>query len=634
MKRFILFLLLLFLSTVLWSNETALVTLEKPLIVMQDIDHELILNMNHYSEDQIQLKVNGESSVFSVQNHQVFIPINISKETLFTIETEDRQWQINVDPIPLWFSVIPPLVAILFALLFKEVFTALFMGIFIGTSTIWYFYGESFFMSIGKGFFFIITDYVIQALNDTGHLSIIVFSMMIGGMVHIITRNGGMAGIVSYLSRFAKTRKSGQFITWLLGISIFFDDYANTLVVGNTMRPVADQLRISREKLAYLVDSTAAPIASIALITTWVGAELSYIQDGIKLLELNETPYMVFLSSLKYAFYPIFTLGFILILIYSGRDFGPMRRAELKIQSNPLASSSENKKDQEFAPKKGIKTKAYNALIPVLVVVFGTMAGLVITGLQSASYQSDLSFWRNLSQIIGNADSYVALLWSSLAGTMAAIVLSVSQRLLSLQESVESLIDGFKLMITAMLILTLAWSLAALTEDIRTAEFISGTLIHLNVNVFLLPAFTFILSALVAFSTGSSWGTMAILYPLMLPATWLLGEQAGLNYEEILSVFHNVVAVILAGSVMGDHCSPISDTTIMSSLASHCHHIDHVRTQLPYALSVGAVALLIGTLPAAFGLPVIVSYVLGFALLATIVYFFGKKSNSILENNS
>jgi Na+/H+ antiporter NhaC len=287
-----------------------------------------------------------------------------------------------------------------------------------------------------------------------------------------------------------------------------------------------------------------------------------------------------------------------------------------------------NHGDEEFLPKKGIKTKAYNALIPVMVVVLGTISGLVITGLQAVSYEDDLSFARNLSQIIGHADSYVALLWASLAGTFAAVVLSVSQKLLSLKESMDSMVDGFKLMITAVLILTLAWALAMLTENIKTAEFISGSLIDMNLNPLFIPGLAFVLAALVAFSTGSSWGTMAILYPLMLPATWLLAEQAGLDYQESLSVFHNVVSVILAGSVMGDHCSPISDTTIMSSLASQCNHIEHVRTQLPYAMTVGFVALFVGTLPSAFGFPLVLSYVIGFCILVLVVLFLGKKTNT------
>lgn len=608
------------------SQESSSWSAEKPLIVMQGIETEIPIKVNTHVAF-LEVKVNGESHRLEILDGYANLPIKIDVESIIKLESSYGIIEMEVDPIPLWFSIIPPLVAIFVALVFKEVFTALFMGIFIGTTTIQYFYGESFFAAIYKGFFSIITDYIIGALNNPGHLSIIVFSMLIGGMVHIITKNGGMAGVVAFLSKYAKTRKSGQFITWLLGVSIFFDDYANTLVVGNTMRPVTDRLKVSREKLAYLVDSTAAPIASIALITTWVGAELSYIQDGIRQLNIDETAYVVFLNSLQYAFYPIFTLGFILMVIFTGRDFGPMRKAEMKIQSMEMEEvEKETSLDDSYQPKKGVKPRAFNALIPVIVVVFGTIAGLVITGLESSSWSSELSFYRNLSGVIGNADSYTALLWSSLAGVFVAVMLSVSQRILNLKESMDSMVDGFRIMLTAILILTLAWALASLTEHIHTAEFISGSLIDLQISPYLIPALAFILAALVAFSTGSSWGTMAILYPLMLPAVWLLAKNAGLSYDESLSIFHNVVSVILAGSVMGDHCSPISDTTIMSSLASQCNHIEHVRTQLPYALSVGAVSLLLGTLPVAFGFPIILSYIFGFSLLFLIIRYFGKPS--------
>ncbi len=622
---FFAFLLLLISgSTSVFSQESINWSAEKPLIVMKGIEAEIPIKVNS-KQAFLDVKVNGEAQQLEILNGYAHLPIKIDVESIIKLESSYGVIEMEIDPIPLWFSVIPPLIAIFVALVFKEVFTALFMGIFIGTTTIHYFYGESFFAALYKGFFSIITEYIIGALNNSGHLSIIVFSMLIGGMVHIITKNGGMAGVVAFLSQYAKTRKSGQFITWLLGISIFFDDYANTLVVGNTMRPVTDKLKVSREKLAYLVDSTAAPIASIALITTWVGAELSYIQDGIRQLNIDETPYMVFLNSLQYAFYPIFTLGFILMVIFTGRDFGPMRKAEIKIKSLKLEEvENEASTDDSYQPKKGVKPKAFNALIPVFVVVFGTIAGLVITGLESSSWKSEVGFWRNLSGVIGGADSYTALLWSSLAGVFVAVGLSVSQRLLNLKESMDSMVDGFRIMLTAILILTLAWALASLTEHIHTAEFISGSLIDLQISPYLIPTLAFVLAALVAFSTGSSWGTMAILYPLMLPAVWLLSKNAGLPYGESLSVFHNVVSVILAGSVMGDHCSPISDTTIMSSLASQCNHIEHVRTQLPYALSVGLVSLLLGTLPAAYGFPVILSYILGFSILFLIIRFFGK----------
>src|SRR6056297_1068164 len=281
-----------------------------------------------YEGYPVTVYINGEPIVVRVIKGAATIKYKFTKKQTFQIQISDYTFTKKVTPIPLWFSIIPPLIAILFALIFKEVFTALFIGILVGTTTMFIYQDFSFFPALFKGVFSIVDTYILESLTKPGHMSIIIFSMLIGAMVNIITRNGGMKGVVNYLSKFANNARSGQFVTWLLGIAIFFDDYANTLVVGNTMRPVTDRLKISREKLAYIVDSTAAPIASIAFVTTWIGAELSYIQDGINTIGLDKSPYTIFLNSLAYSFYPIFALIFILLLVWKQRDFGPMYKAE------------------------------------------------------------------------------------------------------------------------------------------------------------------------------------------------------------------------------------------------------------------------------------------------------------------
>jgi len=485
--------------------------------------------------------------------------------------------------------------------------------------------------AIFKGMFAIVDTYIIEAMTESGHMAIIVFSMLIGAMVNIITRNGGMKGIVNILSKYANSPRSGQFVTWLLGIAIFFDDYANTLVVGNTMRPVTDKLRISREKLAYIVDSTAAPITAIAFVTTWIGAELSYIQDGINTIGIDESPYGIFINSLGYAFYPIFALLFILILIRRQVDYGPMLHAERIAREQGVSTSSDNDNTfsnnlNELDVPDNIKARWYNAAIPVFIVIFGTFAGLLYTGWDKTVWSdAAISFGKKLSIVIGNSDSYKALLWSSISGVLVAILLTLVQKILSLKTTIDSLINGFRTMLTAIVILVLAWSIALVTKHLHTADFISHSLVSINLPPQLIPALTFILAGLVAFSTGSSWGTMAILYPLILPATWLIAQKFGFDHEGSLMIFHNVVSAVLAGSVMGDHCSPISDTTILSSLASSCNHIEHVRTQLPYALTVGFVSIFIGTIPAAFGVSSWILFPAGLIVLFLIVKFVGKE---------
>ena len=502
------------------------------------------------------------------------------------------------------------------------------------------------------------------ALYDHDHISVIVFSLLIGGLVAIISKNGGMQGVVNLISRMAKTAKTGQLATWYMGLAIFFDDYANALVVGNTMRSITDKLRISREKLAYIVDSTAAPVSALAFITTWIGAELGYIGDGLITLQGfpdGHSPYSIFLNSLAYSFYPIFTLTFILIIIYSGRDFGPMLRAERrtrttgKVRREDATEEARHSESSALEPKEGTPTRAINAVIPILVLIGGVIVGLAVTGLEGLTevmkekglvvdpenwrdvwsqvhlLEADgkANFLRKLGLLVGESDSYAALLWASLTAVVVAIFLTVLQGIMSIVKAAETMVVGFKTMLGAVIILVLAWSLANVTNDLHTATYLTETLQDILSPV-AIPALTFLLAAAIAFSTGSSWSTMAILYPLMIPLIWSVATgPGGLEGAEAMPYLYNVVSAVLAGSVLGDHCSPISDTTILSSLACDCNHIDHVRTQLPYALVVGGVAVLIGTIPASYGLPWWVTFPLGIVVMIGVVRFMGRHSEKV-----
>lgn len=522
-------------------------------------------------------------------------------------------------PMPLWMSVLPPLVAIVMALLIKEVISSLFMGVLTGTFITALYAGHSPEQALGGGILRVVDTYVVGSLFDKDHVTIIVFTMLIGGMVRIITANGGMQGVVNWLSRRAKSPRSGQLMTFLMDLCIFFDDYSNTLVVGNTMRPIADRLKVSREKLAYIVDSTSAPVVAVAFVTTWIGAELSYIQDGIRNIGLEASAYSVFFHSLAYSFYPFLTLGFVLMIILSGRDFGPMLAAERKAR---LASAMEAETTNSVAKPAHIM----DALIPLAVLIFGTIVGLVATGYDASVWNDNSEgFFPKLSETIGAANSYQALLWASLCSMLTAIVVTLLRGALTFSKVMEEMVEGFKSMFNAVLILTMAWSIALVTKDMHTAEFVSQLLLEWSLSPAIVPVLTFLLAALIGFSTGTSWGTMAILYPLILPSSWLLCQEQGLSVDATMPLFYNVVASVLAGSVMGDHCSPISDTTIMSSLASSCNHLQHVSTQMPYALTVGGVALLIGILPTALGLPSWAAFLMGFAVLGLVVRLVGKK---------
>ncbi|MFA8450818.1 MAG: Na+/H+ antiporter NhaC family protein [Bacteroidales bacterium] len=637
---FIIFIAGLFAPQISWAQdhiylEQDHVEVVWPSIIVQDINETITLKIkdsklaHKLDGKSIEVFVNKKPQVAEFDDGQAKIKYDFPQKEEVTIQADGFSAKKDVTPIPLWMSILPPLIAIIMALVFKEVYSALFTGLLVGTTTIFFFGGSSLVVAFFQGIFDIVDHYIIESLSDNDHLAIIVFSMLIGATVHLITKNGGMRGVVNILSKKANSPRSGQFITWLLGILVFFDDYANTLVVGNTMRPVTDRLKISREKLSYLVDSTAAPVAAVCFVTTWIGAELSYIASGLSSLGLDLKPYNVLISSLNYAFYPIFTLVFMLMLILLRRDFGPMYKAEHRARTTGqvnIRDNGENNNEEELKEKEGVKARWYNAAIPIFVIIIGTFIGLFYTGWDKEIWGNpSLSFAYKLSETIGNADSFTALLWSSFCGMAVAMILTLSQKIMQLQETIDNLIEGVKSMLTAIMILTLAWSVAMVTKNMHTADFISRSLLEINLSPFAVPVFTFILSAIVSFATGSSWGTMAILYPLVLPAGWYIAMENGFDHDTALPLFFNIVSTVLAGSVLGDHCSPISDTTILSSLASDCVHIEHVRTQLPYALIVGGVSILFGTLPAAYGISSAILFPLGFIILFLIIKVFGKQ---------
>lgn len=510
-----------------------------------------------------------------------------------------------------FWSIVPPLAAIAIALVTRSVIPALFFGIWMGA---WIALGfdESgawggFAVSAGwDGLLDSIGIYVRDGMTDASRVSIIIFSLMIGGMVGIISRSGGLQGVVNRIIGFASNDKRAQLTTAGLGVAIFFDDYANTMVVGNTLRPVTDEHKVSREKLAYLVDSTAAPVATIALVTTWIGYEVGLIDAAVKELPgFSESAYSIFLNSIAYSFYPILALAFVFLVAWTGRDFGPMLAAEQRARTTGKLIRDGAQVDQaaieadELLPEPKQPQRAINAVLPILTLVGGVIIGLLATG------EGD-----TLQDVIGSADTYQALLWASLLSCLVAAGLGISQRILSVEEVMTAWYAGMRTMMLAMVILVLAWALADTTSAIGTADYLTQSL-DARLSPWLLPPIVFVLAAVVAFATGSSWSTMGILMPLVVPLAWALIDGG----TDQMHIVYSAVSCVLAGAVWGDHCSPISDTTVLSSMASGCDHIDHVRTQIPYALTVGAVALLAGTIPAALGTPGWLAFLIAFALL-------------------
>ncbi len=501
------------------------------------------------------------------------------------------------------WSVLPPLLAIGLALWIRQVIPAMFVSIWLGAWLV----ADAQWSALLPALLAVVDTYLLQALADPDHAAIIVFTLMIGGMVGVISANGGMSGLVEAMARFTRNRRSAQVTASLMGYAVFFDDYANTLVVGNTLRPVADRLRFSREKLAYIVDSTSAPVAALALITTWIGYEVGLIDESIQALSgLDVSAYALFLSAIPYGFYPLLALFFVLLVSASGRDFGPMLDAERRamLSQESIREGLDSALDAPPAPGHVL-----DALLPIVVLIAGVAGGLWLTG------EGD-----SLQQIVGSADSYKALLWASTLSVLVAIGLSLMRGTLDLKQSLEAWLKGMQSMLMAMLILILAWSLAQITEELQTAHFLI-TALGDWLPVFLLPTLVFLISAVTAFATGSSWGTMGILVPLVIPLAWAMGQ----DQPDGMMLLYVSVASILAGAVWGDHCSPISDTTILSSTATGCDHIAHVRTQLPYALVTGAVAIVLGTLPAGLGLHWSLSLLAGMLTLSILLFSIGKK---------
>ncbi|MDZ7859411.1 MAG: Na+/H+ antiporter NhaC family protein [Candidatus Krumholzibacteriota bacterium] len=523
-------------------------------------------------------------------------------------------------------SIIPPIIAIIFALAFRQVVIALFAGVWIGS-----------FILTGyrpiSSLFDIISHYIPQTLagpsEGIDHISIIIFTLLLGGVVGITSRMGGMRGIVNTVSKLATTARRGQFTVWLMGIMIFFDDYTNTLVVGNSMRPLTDKLRISREKLSYIVDSTAAPITCLAVITSWIGFQISLLGQAFNSIGIDRNPLTAFISSLPYSFYPILALLFVLFIIYTKRDYSLMYKAEMRARktgklSSETAQPASTLDSESVSMAENASPVFANGIIPIATVIAVSFAGLVLTGkasLAEAGVDSSSIF-----EAIKESNSFTALLWGSFSGCITAAVLALSQKLLTLNETIEALVNGIKSMMPAILILVLAWSIGEICSELHTADFLVNSLSEV-ISVRYLPMIVFVLAMGISFSTGTSWGTLSILTPIVIPMVFGTAKIAGLEGPEFNPILFSSIAAILSGAIFGDHCSPISDTTIMSSMASGADHVDHVKTQLPYALTVGATSLVTGYLLVALGVPITVSLIISACLLFFIIRIFGKQTD-------
>jgi Na+/H+ antiporter NhaC len=525
-----------------------------------------------------------------------FIFVSISSCVLLSLFT---------DPItpdnPSILSIVPPLIAIVSAFVIREVITSLFLGIWSGA---WIINGQDF-QALGTSLLDIPTKYALTAMNKSDNILIILITVFIGGMAAVISANGGMNGLVKWISQWATNRKKGQLSTTLVGFIIFFDDYTNLLITGNTMRPLTDKLRISREKLAYIVDSTSAPLAAISGISLWVGFQVALIKTSIETIPELENPFLLYLNSIAYSFYPILALIFVFLIIFLQKDFGPMLKAEQRALKTPIEPMSES--NQKTA-------SSLFAVIPISVFILSVLIGIYMTGEGNT-----------VREILETANSFKALLIGCFLASITAITMSILGRLLTFKDAIESWSNGVNSVIGAVIILVLSWSLAQITQELQTSTYLVSTLGAVIPTVFF-PAAVFIVAALIALGTGSAWGTMAILMPLVVPLCW---SVIGGDVTQ-MSILYATLASVIAGAVWGDHCSPISDTTILASVACKCSHIEHVRTQMPYAILVAIVALIFCLIPVGFGVPQWLCLIFGVIVLFAVLTVIGKKSTEEL----
>ena len=459
-----------------------------------------------------------------------------------------------------FWALIPPVVAIVLALITKEVYSSLFVGILVGGL---FYSGFSFEGTIVH----IFEDGIIGVLSDSYNVGILVFLIILGAIVCLMNKAGGSAAFGRWASDHIKTRTGAQLVTVALGVLIFIDDYFNCLTVGSVMRPVTDKHNISRAKLAYLIDATAAPICIIAPISSWAAAVTGFVEgeDGLSL----------FISAIPYNFYALLTIVMMLTIAVLNIDFGSMKIHEDNAKKGDLFTTPDRPYGEATELEDTGKGTVKDLLIPIIALIICCVIGMIYTGgfFEGADFVTAFS----------NSDASVGLAIGSAFALVITILLYVSRRVLGFKECMDCIPEGFKAMVPAIMILTFAWTLKSMTDSLGAAEFVAA-LIKGSASgiVNLLPAIIFVVGCLLAFATGTSWGTFGILIPIVVDAF-----QA--TNPTLMTI---AISACMAGAVCGDHCSPISDTTIMASAGAQCNHVNHVSTQLPYAVSVAAISFI------------------------------------------
>jgi len=560
-----------------------------------------------------------------------------------------RPGKLQVVRVFRWLSILPPILAIILAIWSRNVLIALFAAVWSGAIILAH--GDVWPAFLNTFNTFLIGQIAASSNGSYSHLQIILFTIFLGALVGVMSKSGGTMALVESMKGVTRTRERGQLMTWFLGLVIFFDDHANSMLVGSSMRPVTDRLKISREKLAFLIDATAAPIAGLALVSTWVGVELTFIEESyteLGLINAGQDVFTTFLYTIPFRFYPLHLLVFVMLIAYSGNDFGLMHKAESRALSlgqltRPGAHFDSSIEVEEAAlPGRRLLR---NALLPLAVLLIAIITGLIYSGWNALAAENvilkaakGLEKPLSIINIISGASANQVLLVSSFMASMMAVLITVQSRVLTLAESMRAWMQGAKQMFEAVIVLVLSWGIATVCDvhHLNTAGFfIELTSGYLSASW--MPMLAFVLAGFVSFATGSSWSTMGILMPLFISLTYhlILGSEEATFTLQIDPNHHLLLATIgavLAGAIFGDHCSPISDTTIISSAAAGCDHLDHVSTQLPYALTVGIISLVFGYIPVGLGYSPVIMLPLGVLILYVIVQFYGRPPDTNLTD--
>ena len=495
-----------------------------------------------------------------------------------------------------FWALIPPVVAIVLALITKEVYSSLFIGIVIGGV---FYSGLSFEGTITHVF----QGGIISVLSDPYNVGIIVFLVILGIMVCLMNKAGGSAAFGRWASDHIHSRVGAQLATILLGVLIFIDDYFNCLTVGSVMRPVTDKHNISRAKLAYLIDATAAPVCIIAPISSWAAAVTGFVE--------GEDGFSIFIRAIPYNFYALLTIFTMVAFAVMKVEFGSMKKHEVNAINGDLFTTDDRPYENAENEIPSSKGKVIDLVFPIAVLIVSCVIGMIYTG----GFFSGEGFISAFSQ----SDASVGLVLGSFSAFIITIIFYTLRKVISFKECMEAIPDGFKAMVPAILILTLAWTLKAMTDSLGAASFVAGVMeTTAGSLVNFLPAIIFLVGCFLAFATGTSWGTFGILIPIVVAVF------AGTN-EEMMIIS---ISACMAGAVCGDHCSPISDTTIMASAGAQCNHVNHVSTQLPYAMLVAAVSF-VSYIVAGFVRSAWIALPVGIVLMLGVILFIKKKNGTI-----